>query len=71
MTLSTEAQEKHPTTEYISALKVDNLIFFSLNGLTKTVTTFDNALSAVFKTEYPTPVSYKSVRKTNTSLTDV
>lgn len=63
MILSTKAQEKHLTPEYISALKVDSWIFLSLKGLTKSVITFDTALFAVFKAEYPTPVSYNSLEK--------
>lgn len=63
MILCTKAQEKHLTPEYISALKVDSWIFLSLKGLTKSVITFDTALFAVFKAEYPTPVSYNSLEK--------
>lgn len=63
MILSTKAQEKHLTPEYISALKVDSWIFLSLKGLTKSVITFDTALFVVFKAEYPTPVSYNSLEK--------
>lgn len=37
----------------------------------KSVTTFDNALCAVIMAEYPTQVSYHSVRKINTLFTEV
>lgn len=63
LNLSTKAQAKHLTPEYISALKVDNRIFLSFKGLTKSVITLDTALFAVFKAEYPTLVSYNSLEK--------